>query len=122
MFFYVILGDQFFEALVFIYRNRRIRNKETTSLPPEGSRRKGGTNVHRFDDRGSKRADRPDQRRKQAAGRTEKEGKKGTKKKPLDLGKVKALRDAGWSNSKIADELKVSTSTIQRAVTEMKGE
>ena len=51
-----------------------------------------------------------------------KEGKKGTKKKPLDLGKVKALRDAGWSNSKIADELKVSTSTIQRAVTEMKGE
>ena len=56
MFFYVILGDQFFEALVFIYRNRRIRNKETTSLPPEGSRRKGGTNVHRSDGRGGKRA------------------------------------------------------------------
>lgn len=44
------------------------------------------------------------------------------KKKSLDLGKVKALHDAGWSNAKIADELKVSTSTIQRAVTEMKGE
>lgn len=46
-----------FKAPVFIYHeNQRIRNKETTSLPPEGSRRKGGTNVHRSDDRGSKRA------------------------------------------------------------------
>lgn len=51
-----------------------------------------------------------------------KEVKRGTKKKPLDLGKIKALRDAGWSNAKIADELKVSTSTIQRAAAEMKGE
>lgn len=33
-------------------------------------------------------------------------------KKALDMGKVKALRKAGWTLEKIADEMGVSTSTI----------
>lgn len=32
--------------------------------------------------------------------------------RPLDMGKVKALRDAGWSFAKIADEMGVSHQTI----------
>ena len=32
--------------------------------------------------------------------------------KGIDTGKIKALRDAGWTPKKIADELKVSPSTI----------
>ena len=38
--------------------------------------------------------------------------KKQTTKKELDMGKVKALRKAGWTLEKIADEMGVSTSTI----------
>ncbi len=34
------------------------------------------------------------------------------KKKPLDVGKVAALRNAGWSMKKIADEMGVSEATI----------
>lgn len=37
-----------------------------------------------------------------------------TKKVQFDLGKAKALRDAGWSNAKIADEMRVSISTVAR--------
>lgn len=35
-----------------------------------------------------------------------------TKKKDIDMGKVKALRKAGWAYAKIADEMGVSTQTI----------
>lgn len=38
--------------------------------------------------------------------------KKQGAKKPLDMGKVKALRKAGWSLDKIADEMGVSAQTI----------
>ena len=34
------------------------------------------------------------------------------KRKPLDMGKVRALRDAGWTLEKIADEMGVSAPTI----------
>lgn len=33
-------------------------------------------------------------------------------KKDLDMGKVKALREAGWSLAAIGDEMKVSPTTI----------
>ena len=42
----------------------------------------------------------------------EPEPKKTNKKIPLDMGKVKALRKAGWTVEKIADDLRVSPSTI----------
>jgi hypothetical protein len=38
--------------------------------------------------------------------------KKQGAKKQLDMGKVKALRNAGWSFDKIADEIGVSAQTI----------
>ena len=38
--------------------------------------------------------------------------KKQTTKKPLDMGKVKALRKAGWTLDKIADEMGCSAQTI----------
>lgn len=38
--------------------------------------------------------------------------KKQTTKKPLDMGKVKALRKAGWTLEKIADEMGCSAQTI----------
>ena len=36
----------------------------------------------------------------------------GKQRKPLDMGKVVALRNAGWSMKKIADEMGVSEGTI----------
>ena len=57
--------------------------------------------------------------------------KKPKKKKPgpkptIDLGKVKALHQAGWSNLKIADEMGVSGATIgyhlKRMESEVQGE
>lgn len=36
----------------------------------------------------------------------------GKQRKPLDMGKVTALRNAGWSMKKIADEMGVSEGTI----------
>ena len=46
-----------------------------------------------------------------AADEPEKKGKQG-RKINLDMGKVKALRDAGWPIYKIADEMGVSAPTI----------
>lgn len=37
----------------------------------------------------------------------------------IDIGKMMALHNAGWSNGKIADELRVSTATIQRRISEV---
>ena len=42
--------------------------------------------------------------------------KPGPKKKPLDTGKLGALRKAGWSIAKIADEMGVSAPTIRKAL------
>lgn len=42
----------------------------------------------------------------------EPEPKKTNKKIPLDMGKVKALGEAGWTVEKIADDMKVSPATI----------
>lgn len=36
----------------------------------------------------------------------------GPKRKPIDTGKLMALHNAGWPSRKIADELKVSPSTV----------
>lgn len=52
------------------------------------------------------------------------EGKKkgGRKKIKLDLGKVGALYRAGWTIAKIADEMSVGSSTIQRALAQIQEE
>lgn len=44
-----------------------------------------------------------------------KETKKGRPagRKPFDVGKAKACRDAGWSIAKIADEMRVSEQTVR---------
>lgn len=39
-------------------------------------------------------------------------GSKGKKKKPIDTGKMLALRKAGWSMKKIGDELGISESSV----------
>lgn len=44
------------------------------------------------------------------------------KKRKLDLGKVEALRRAGWSQAKIADEMGVSIPTISKALKKIFGE
>lgn len=36
------------------------------------------------------------------------------KRKAFDVGKAKALREAGWSVAKIADEMKVSEPTVRK--------
>lgn len=40
--------------------------------------------------------------------------KGGPKRKPFDIGKAKACRDAGWSLDKIADEMGVSAPTVKK--------
>lgn len=40
-------------------------------------------------------------------------------KKELDIGKVKALRKAGWTLEKIADEMGVSSPTISKSLKEV---
>ena len=45
---------------------------------------------------------------------SEKEVHKNGKRKPIDTGKVKALRDAGWSLQKIADEMGCSAQNISK--------
>ena len=44
--------------------------------------------------------------------------KRGTRKIELDMGKVKALRDAGWTLKEIADEMHVAPSTISNKLKE----
>lgn len=44
--------------------------------------------------------------------------KKASNKKDLDLGKIAALRNAGWSMAKIADEMKCSEQTIRNHMDE----
>lgn len=46
------------------------------------------------------------------------ETKKNTRKIDLDMGKVKALRDAGWTLKEIADEMHVAPSTISNKLKE----
>lgn len=46
------------------------------------------------------------------------ETKKSTRKIDLDMGKVKALRDAGWTLKEIADEMHVAPSTISNKLKE----
>lgn len=38
----------------------------------------------------------------------------GAKRKKIDAGKLYALRDAGWSGTKIADEMKISEGTVSK--------
>lgn len=45
--------------------------------------------------------------------------KKPGNRKELDMGKITALRDAGWSIPKIADEMGVSAPTIRKHLTAM---
>lgn len=59
---------------------------------------------------------------------TQKDGPKVTKrmspgtKKPLDMGKVHALRNAGWSWDKIGEEFGVSGVTVAKRVSEEESE
>lgn len=39
---------------------------------------------------------------------------KAKKKKEVDVGKIRALNKAGWSMTKIADEMRCSISTVSR--------
>lgn len=41
-------------------------------------------------------------------------------KKTIDRGKVKALHEAGWSNTKIADEMKCSTWSVSMILKEIR--
>ena len=41
-------------------------------------------------------------------------------KKTLDRGKVKALHEAGWSNAKIADEMKCSAWSVSMILKELR--
>lgn len=43
-----------------------------------------------------------------------------TKKKNIDRGKVKALHEAGWSNAKIADEMKCSAWSVSMILKELR--
>ena len=49
---------------------------------------------------------------------SEPEKSKRTKKKDLDLGRMAALRNAGWSLEKIADELRCSAQTVANRMEE----
>lgn len=62
------------------------------------------------------------QKAPQEAAPAEGEKKTGRKKIKLDLGKVGALHKAGWSPAMIATEMKVSESTIRRAITQIQEE
>lgn len=42
--------------------------------------------------------------------------------KPIDKGKIGALHRAGWSASKIADEMKLGLSTVYRIIKEIQEE
>ena len=48
----------------------------------------------------------------------EEKPKKSGKNKPVDVGKMKALRKAGWSMTKIADEMRCSISTVSKHLRE----
>lgn len=50
------------------------------------------------------------------------EPKKSTRKIDLDMGRVKALRNAGWTIEKIADDLHVSSATISTRLKQEEGE
>ena len=54
--------------------------------------------------------------------KTAPETKKSTRKKDLDMGRVKALRNAGWTIEKIADDLHVSSATISTRLKQEEGE
>lgn len=60
----------------------------------------------------------PEESPKQAEGKK----KGGRPKQKLDLGKVGALYKAGWTIAKIADEMSVGSSTIQRALAQIQEE
>ena len=47
-----------------------------------------------------------------------KRGRPPGSKKPFDIGKAKACREAGWSIAKIADEMRVSTATVSTKLKE----
>lgn len=47
-----------------------------------------------------------------------KRGRPAGSKKPFDIGKAKACREAGWSIAKIADEMRVSTATVSTKLKE----
>lgn len=56
--------------------------------------------------------------RKSSAGRVA----AGAKRKQVDTGKLMALHKAGWSNRKIADELRISDMTVGRYLKQMEGQ
>lgn len=60
----------------------------------------------------------PGSRNRDEAGKGEK--KQPPTKKTIDRGKVKALHEAGWSNTKIADEMKCSTWSVSMILKELR--
>ncbi len=47
------------------------------------------------------------------------EPNKNPRRKDLDMGKIKALHDAGWTIAKIADEMHTSSATISKMLKEV---
>ena len=64
----------------------------------------------------------PEAEQPQGGGVEQEPKRHSTKKVTLDMGKVKALKNAGWSTPKIADEMRVSVSTVARRLNEEKEE
>jgi hypothetical protein len=60
----------------------------------------------------------PGSRNRDEAGKGEKTAP--PTKKTIDRGKVKALHEAGWSNAKIADEMKCSTWSVSMILKELR--
>ena len=60
----------------------------------------------------------PGSRNRDEAGKGEKTAP--PTKKTIDRGKVKALHEAGWSNTKIADEMKCSTWSVSMILKEIR--
>lgn len=48
--------------------------------------------------------------------------KSGVKRKTLDWGKIQALRNAGWSHAKIADEVGATAGTISSGLSKLRKE
>lgn len=50
-----------------------------------------------------------------------KTGKRGGSRKQVDTGKIMALHSAGWSNAKIADEMRLSAATVGKYIKQLSG-
>ena len=62
----------------------------------------------------------PQPETQEPAGKTPEEETKKPGRRPLDTGKLKALREAGWPVAKIANEMGVTEQTIRNYITKLR--